>query len=323
MGVQIKSIAYHFPIKTLNNKDLSRDFPDWDEAKIFNKTGVNIRYIAENNETSLDLAYQAAIKLFQKNICQPNDIDFILFCTQTPDYFLPTSACILQEQLNIPTNAGALDFNLGCSGYVYGLAIAKGLIYTKQAKNVLLLTAETYSKFIAHDNMSVRTIFSDAAAATLITSDNSTQGLTIGESIFGTDGKGAKNLIVSGGGLRSPDVPPTLEMNGPKIFTFVSKTIPIAINQALNANKTQLHEVDLFIFHQANAYILEHLCKKIGIPQEKFVLSMSDCGNTVSSTIPIALERTYKSERIKPGMKILLVGFGVGYSWASTLLTAK
>src|SRR3974377_857998 len=165
----ISAIEYFLPEKTVSTADLSAAFPDWSVEKIDSKTGICDRHVVSAEECSSDLAFAPAQKLFQSGACRPDQIDFAMLCTQSPDYFLPTTACLLQDRLGLPTSAGALDFNLGCSGYIYGLGLAEGLISSGQASNVLLVTAETYSKFMHPRDKSVRTIFGDAAAATLIT----------------------------------------------------------------------------------------------------------------------------------------------------------
>jgi 3-oxoacyl-[acyl-carrier-protein] synthase-3 len=272
----------------------------------------------------------AAHKLFSSGVCRPESIDFLLLCTQSPDYFLPTTACILQDRLGLPTSAGALDFNLGCSGFVYGLSLAKGLIETGQAANVLLLTAETYSKFLHPEDRGVRALFGDAAAATLLQArhDAPAGGLPwIGPFVFGTDGKGMNNLIVAKGGMRreSADVTTNgsvahLHMNGPEIFTFTLNAVPQAVKNLLKRAGKGIDDIDLFVFHQANRFMLDHLRDRLEIPKEKFVVSMSHCGNTVSSTIPIALRDAVNQQVLHPGQLVMLVGFGVGYSWGATLI---
>jgi 3-oxoacyl-[acyl-carrier-protein] synthase-3 len=232
--------------------------------------------------------------------------------------------------LGIPTTSGALDFNLGCSGYVYGLGLAKGLIESEQAKRILLITADTYSKFMHAKDKSVRTLFGDGAAATLISVGE--EG--IGDLIYGTNGAGAANLIVEGGGARKP-VPSSevswdengnpksegfLFMNGPEIFAFTQDMVPRAIDSLLTKTGGRLDEVDLFVFHQANSYMLEFLRRKIGIPKEKFIVSMKNKGNTVSATIPIALRMAHQAGSLRPGMDVMLVGFGVGYSWSAAMV---
>ncbi|MEK4629451.1 MAG: ketoacyl-ACP synthase III [Solibacillus sp.] len=316
----IMAIEYHFPTNQIFNDP---------NNKLTKKVGISSKYIAEKNETASDLALQAAEKLFAKGVCKKSEIDFLLFCTQAPDYILPTTACIIQEKLKLPTSCGALDFNLGCSGFVYGLSLAKGLIESGQAKNVLLLTADTYSKFIHENDFSTSLLFGDAAAATLIT--ESTDRNNLGPFIFGTDGSGAKELIIFAGGSREPvDSEALLEfedekgnirtrsslyMNGSEVFNFAMREVPKAINDLLTKENTTLNDYDYFIFHQANKYMLDALRRRMDIDKEKFSIQLHDCGNTVSSTIPIALKREIELGHIKNGDKVLLVGFGVGLSW--------
>jgi 3-oxoacyl-[acyl-carrier-protein] synthase-3 len=321
MGTKIKQIEYYLPEGILTNEELEKAYPEWSANKLEKKVGIKQRHITGPNETSLDLATKAAQKLLEKE--NKDLIDFVLFCTQSPDYLLPTSACILQKRLGLDTSIGALDFNLGCSGYVYGLALAKGLINAKLCKNVLLVTGETYSKFIAEDDISNRSIFGDAGTATIVAHSEEDM---LGEFIFGTDGNGAENLIVNGISARNfytlKDVDrPTLYMNGPEIFNFTIETIPPLIHQVINKNKLQLSEIDYFILHQANKYILEFLISEIGLDKSKCHIDMLDYGNTVSNTIPIALKDAFDRRIIQKGDKVLLAGFGVGYSWASTIIT--
>lgn len=329
MNSEINKIYYYLPEKIITNKDLEADFPEWDSEKIENKIGIKERHIADETETALDLGYKAALGLI--NEIDKSKIDFLLFCTQSPDYFLPTSACILQEKLGLNKDIGALDYNLGCSGFVYGLALAKGLIHAEIVSNVLLVTSETYNKHIHKKDKSNRTIFGDGAAATLITKSDK-------EKIFkfdlGTDGNGKNNLIVQNGGIRNRKLITTekmdnagniysddnLFMNGPEIFNFTIEMIPKTINNCLIKNKITLEEIDFVIFHQANKYMLEHLRRKLRIPSEKFYINLEKTGNTVSATIPIALKDCLDKGLIKKGNKVLLSGFGVGYSWASTII---
>ena len=321
MGAKIKQVEYYLPERILTNEELEKAYPEWSATKLEKKVGIKQRHIAGPNETSLDLATKAAIKVLEKE--DKDLIDFVLFCTQSPDYLLPTSACLLQSRLGLKTNIGALDFNLGCSGYVYGLALAKGLINSGICKNILLVTGETYSKFIAEDDISNRSIFGDAGTATIVTYSDEDQ---LGEFIFGTDGIGAENLIVNGLSARNSyilkDVDrPTLYMNGPEIFNFTIETIPPLIQQVISKNKLQLSGIEYFILHQANKYILEFLISEIGLDISKCHIDMVNYGNTVSNTIPIALKDAYEQRKIQEGDKVLIAGFGVGYSWCSTIIT--
>jgi len=331
MDAKIKAISYYLPERILTNAKLVEAFPGWTVEKVANKTGISERHISAENELSSDMAIKAAEKLFSEYQIDRSIIDFIMLCTQSPDYYLPTSACIIQDKLGLSTNIGAIDFNLGCSGFVYGLAMSKGLIKAGIAKNLLLLTSETYTKFIHEGDKSNRTIFGDAAAATLISTDGYA---AIEEFDLGTDGKGSENLIVKNGGLRNqktgnPGEPDEfgniissdhLFMNGGEIFNFTLDAVPKLVCNVLSKNNLAKNDVDLFVFHQANKYMLNHLRKKLGIEEGKFYYFLEKVGNTVSSTIPIALYEAIKENKIKEGSTILLAGFGVGYSWGGTIL---
>jgi 3-oxoacyl-[acyl-carrier-protein] synthase-3 len=330
MKSYIKAIDYYLPQQIVTNKELVQDFPEWSVEKIIAKVGVNKRHIAAENETATDMAITAAQKLFEQGV-DKKTIDYILFCTQSPDYYLPTSACIVQDRLGLYKNVGALDFNQGCSGFIYGLSLAKGLISANIAKNVLLLTSETYSKRLHPKDKGNRSIFGDAASATVISIDGFAE---IGEFSLGTDGAGAENLIMKTGGSRNPEKTGVVEfdennnpvssdyiyMDGSEIFAFTLTAVPSLVKQTLEKNKIIKEEIDLFIFHQANKYMLDFLRKKLKIEEKKFYLDLSETGNTVSSTIPIAICESLKKGTLKEGMKSLLTGFGVGYSWGGTII---
>ena len=314
----INAISYITPKNQLSNLDLAKEFPEWSAEKVADKVGIEKRFIASNIESTSYLAIKASEKLFKNNDIDRSIIDFVILCTQSPDYALPTTACIIQDKLNLKKSCGAFDFNLGCSGYIYGLAIAKGFIETNIAKNILFITSETYSKFLSKDDKSNRTIFGDAASATLI-SDN---GIAkIKDFVLGSDGSGAENLIVrNSGSLYNESYNNCLFMNGPEIFTFTLKSVPNLIESVLLKHNLEKENIDLFIFHQANKFMLNHLRKKIKIDQDKFYVFMSQVGNTVSSTIPIAIYHAINDNKIKKGDKVVLAGFGVGYSWGSTII---
>ena len=331
----IQAIKSFLPEGKLTNEQLAAEFGDWHAGQILSKTGVAVRGVAGANETASDLGVAAGRRLFASGACAPEEIDFLLFCTQSPDYFTPTSACVMQDRLGLRTSCGAIDFNQGCSGYVYGLALAKSLIEAGTAAKVLLITADTYTKFINRRDRSIRTLFGDGAAATLVTSIEADTEM-IGPLVLGTDGRGANEIIVPAGGLRCRPTAETaiekeddagnwrsaqnLYMNGADVFSFALRTVPPAIDQLLQKSGLTLDQVDFFVLHQANKFILERLRGKMKIPPEKFWIDMENCGNTVSSTIPIALEGALEQQRIKPGDRVALVGFGVGYSWGATMI---
>ena len=317
---RISEIETYFPEKKVTNEDLQKEFPEWSPEKIFNKVGVKQRYTASAEETVLELAVKASEKLLKK--IDKNEIDFILFFTQSPDYHLPTTACILQDRLGLRKNIGALDFNLGCSGFVYGLSIAKGLIATGAAQNILLVTAETYTKYLRKSDKSNRTIFGDGVAATFIQKDEAKENFQF---ILGTDGSGYDNLIVRNGGGRNrinkeDEAGNCLYMNGQNIFIFTIEKIPVLVTEILEKNNLTKNDVDYYIFHQANAHILRRQREILDIPEEKFYINLEKYGNTVSSTIPIALKDALETGKVKRGQKIMLIGFGVGLSWGATII---
>ena len=330
----LKAVEYHLPERTLDNEALAAEFPDWNVEKIYSKTGIAVRHIAGENETALDLAERAALKLFASGAAGPGDIDALIMCTQSPDYALPPDSPRLQHRLGLPRSVPAFDIAHGCSGYVYLLALAKALVESGQARSVLALTGETYSKYISPADRSVRTIFGDGASATLIRAEESDRPL-LGPFFFDTDGGGADNLIVpksgaaaasvspekfaaaAGGGARSLD---HLYMNGPEIFNFSMTVVPALVKKTLAAAGRSLDDLDAVIFHQANRMMLDSLRRRCGLPTEKFVTHFEFCGNTVSATIPIALKTALDLGQIKAGNQLLLAGFGVGYSSAAGLV---
>lgn len=332
ISAAITAIEYALPERVLTNAELAATHPDWQLDKIAAKTGIRQRHIAAPSECASDLAVAAGNELFRSGAISPAGIDTLVVCTQSPDYVLPTTACIVQDRLGIPTSAAAFDVNLGCSGYVYGLGIAKGLVESGQSATVLLITVDTYSKYLADDDRSVRPLFGDGAAATLVRAcPRKAAGPFLARPVWGTDGSGAKNLFLKAGAAKSAAAAvsgcaasaveaPRLYMNGPEIFNFTLRVVPGMVERLLQEDGTGIEGIDLFVFHQANEYLLRHLRDKIGIPEERFYMSLADVGNTVSSTIPIALKRAACEGVLQPGHKVLLAGFGVGYSWGGLIV---
>ena len=330
MGMIIKAIEYVYPKNKVSNADLGKEFPDYDFSKFEEKVGIKNRYWVQD-ETAYDLAIKACEQLFKTY--DKSDIDYILYCTQSPEYFLPTTACMLQNKLGLRKDIGALDFNLGCSGFTYGVSLAKGLISSGQVKNVMLVTAETYSKYLHPKDRSNRAIFGDAATATLISYDEFDG---IGEFLFGTDGAGYDKLIVKNGCSRFPfdqNAPEIiygtdntytdnhLYMNGPEVFNFTNEVIPDFTKEILEKNKVTSEGINQFVFHQANAFMLNFMRKRLKISSDNFFIDIEDGGNTVSCTIPIALKKY--SETINKETTIAIVGFGVGLSWSGGIIKIK
>lgn len=335
---RISDIAEYIPEGRLSNAVLEALYPAWPAEKIFEKTGIRTRGLAKPGETASDLAYCAAQKLFGKGLVNPSDIDFVILCTQASDHILPTTACILQHRLGIPTSSGALDVNLGCSGYVYCLSLAKGLIETGTAKCVLLLTADTYSKYIHPLDKSVRTLFGDGATATAVVADETQQG-SIGPFVFGTDGSGANHLIVPAGAFRRPadeesaqEVKDSsdnvrtanhLYMNGAEVMAFTLREVPRSVDALLSKAKLSMDDIDYFVLHQANRFMLESLRKKLKISADRMPVHLEEVGNTVSSTIPLTLHSMFQQGQLTSTKRLMLIGFGVGLSWSACILNIQ
>lgn len=335
MNAYIKAISYYLPEKTFSNEDFFEEFPDT-LSGIDNllKIGVNKRHIIPSNQTASDIGVICATDFFTEHNVSPSKIDFLLFCSLELDYYTPATACTIHQKLNLSKNCGVLDFNHGCSGYVYGLSIAKGFIESAGMKNVLLITSSSLTKKIHRKDKSSRFVFGDGAAATLISARES-KG--IGDFIFGTDGTGADKIIVKDGGGKYPISETSFTdfsdeygnitnnasfyMNGTGVFLFGIKMVPKVVQELLEKENKTIRDIDLFIFHQANLFLINTICAKLNIPEQKVFNFMESLGNTVSSTIPIALYEAMKCGKAKKGDLILLVGFGVGLSWAATTIT--
>jgi len=333
MKVGIEAIEYYLPEKCLSNEAFSH--LGVDQSFMKEKVGIEKRFISGENEGVSDMAVKAAEKLFGSHNIDPARTRALVLCTQNPDYVLPTTACIVQDRLKIPKSSMCFDVNLGCSGFVYSLGIAAGLINTFGFENVLVITSEAYSKVISYQDKTTATIFSDGAAATFVVHDaHSSHFVSFN---FGTDGGGYKNLIVPVSGSKrqrtaetsalkeySPGVKRSEEnlfMDGHEITKFVFKEIPNSIKEILQKSNIELHSIDRFFFHQASKYMLESLVKRMNLPAEKVYIDLSR-GNTVSSTIPIAL-RDHYNNGTNLNETVLISGFGVGYSWACSILNIQ
>lgn len=318
----------------MTNEELCKENPDWNIQALKERIGVTQRHIARDDETALDLAFLACKEIFSKNPELPNLIEGIIFCTQSGDYIMPPNACILHKMLNLPEEVFAFDFNLACSGYIYGLAIAQGLITIGMVKNILLVNADTYSKYIAKNDRSVRMLFGDGAAVSWIGPSDSNSGIV--DVVCSTAGKYFDKFIIPAGGLRMPksektNVPAadkssntrTLEnihMDGMGILSFVNSRVPQQVKKILARNKLNIEDIDLFIFHQASKMALDSLTRLLGINPEKVFKNIAEVGNTVSASIPIALKDALGSGKLLPGHRVLLSGFGVGLSWATVII---
>lgn len=328
---EILGIAGYLPEKIVTNDDLASLHPDWDMPRIAAKTGIVARHIAAETETAADLAFGAASKLLEQRLVPKEEIDYLIVVTQTPDYLLPSNACQLQSRLKLGSQVAALDLNIGCSGFVGGLHLCTSLIQSGQARNVLLITTDTYSKLLHPLDRTVQALFGDGAAATLVSRSRS--GGHIGQFVLGTNGSRAGDLIVPAGGFRQPRSVQTaaqtvdaqgcvrnaesLFMDGQAIFTFALTEIPRSITQLLKKSDLSVQQIDWYVFHQANRFMLENLAAIARIAPDKMVYHLESIGNTVAASIPLALERYLIDQRIQPGQNLILAGFGVGLSWAA------
>ncbi len=323
---ELGPIAVHLPEFVETNEMLAEQYPRWDLDLIAEKTGIQQRHIAAPEQTASDLAVLAAEKLISEQKIDRNEIDFVLLCTQTPDYPLPTTSCLIQDRLQLATRCGALDFNLGCSGYVYGLALADGLIQSGAAKKILLLTAETYSKYIDPEDRSLRTIFGDGATATLLTS---AQERSLWGFQFGSDGSGGDMLLVADGGGRPEEdaIKPRhrkrwksrLYMDGPSLINFTVEAIPHLVQEILDKNNLEDQDISHYLFHQATWKMLDQLRHRMNVDEQRLPIELADIGNTVSCTIPILIDRMRSRGSWRAESTNMLVGFGVGLSWAGCL----
>jgi 3-oxoacyl-[acyl-carrier-protein] synthase-3 len=335
----IRGVSTYVPETVVTNEQIARREIGWTAEEIFAKTGIRERRVAAVNECASDLAAKAAERLIAAGAVRRSEVDYVLFCTQSPDHFLPATACLLQDRLGLPTACGALDFNHGCTGYVAGLSLAKGLVASGQALCVLLLTGETYSKFVHPRDRSVCTLFGDGASATVIRASEDTvpHAAGIGEFVFGTDGSGGKQLIVKAGAARLPRSTETareltdadgnvrtddhLYMNGRDLFRFAIQTVPRAVAALQAKSGLRDGDIDFVILHQANRLMLDELVKRIPFGRDRVPYEFADVGNTVSATIPLVLERLVARGALRGGHRLLLIGFGVGYSWAGVDVT--
>jgi len=306
-----------------------------DQQMMENKLGIRSLHVAAPDQAVSDLAVLASERLFALSAFPRENINGIVICTQNPDYKLPATACIVQNRLGLRRDCLAFDINQGCSGYPYGLAVGASLIDSGICQNLLLVMSETYSKVVSYKDKTVCGLFGDGAAATLLRKTPK-QGGGILAFHFGTDGSGYDRLIVPAGGSRLPSGEQThqmvkdengderslehLRMHGRDIFEFMDREVPNSVKTALATASLGLDDVKLFVFHQANKYMLEYLFRKMRLPPHKTIVCMDETGNTVSASIPIALKRAIEQGKVGSGDIVVICGFGVGLSWATTVL---
>ena len=332
--VGVKDIAYHLPERIVSNDELNQEHPEWDMQRIEARVGIRSRHIAAPEETALDLALVACLELFDRNSELKNLVDGIIFCTQSPDYLMPPNACLLHRELGLDDDVFAVDTNLACSGYIYSLAMAQGLIVAGTCSNILLVTSDTYSKYIHPADRSTRTLFGDAAAVSWVRAAENGAGMI--DVLCQTSGQGYEKFYIPAGGSRNPKTMATsvgrsdssgnirsdenIHMDGMGVMTFVGASVPAQVRRILLRNSVDIADLDLVIFHQASKLSLDALTRALALPQDRVLRNLSNIGNTVSSSIPISLAQARSAGRVPPGGLVLLSGFGVGLSWATALL---
>jgi 3-oxoacyl-[acyl-carrier-protein] synthase III len=317
MNYRIKATEYYLPEKIIDNKYL-HEMAGMDFDFLENKVGIKTRHIAAKDETTSEMATKAAIKLIEKNKIDPDTIDILIICTQNPDYKLPTTACIVQNNLKLRTSCLAFDINLGCSGFIYSLAIAGSFLKTGISSNAVIIMADQYSKIIDYQDKNTASLFGDAASATLIEPCGDSEGVI--DAVFGTDGSHADKLIVYNSGVaRNHEKNGFIYMDGRGIFKFSVQVVPKSVNEILQKNHLVISDIRFFVFHQANKYVLSEIQKRLEISDNQMIIDLEDYGNTVSSTIPIAYKNILKKGILKEDDLIIFCGFGVGLSWGTIL----
>jgi 3-oxoacyl-[acyl-carrier-protein] synthase-3 len=330
----ILATDFELGAETLTFEQLEERFGSEAMQKVLAGAGIRNRRVASPGVCGSDLGFASANRLLDAHGIDRDSIDLLLFCTQSPDYWMPTTACILHERLKLSKKCAAFDINLGCSQYVYGLSVAHSMLIAGLASRALVITGDTMSRYVNPRDRAVLPLMGDAGSATLIGEVPEGQGFLAFE--LGTDGTGHRHLMIPAGGSRLPKSADTaiekidsegnvrsqenLYMNGVGIFHFAISTVPSTIENILTKLSMSNHDIDLFLFHQANKYMLDYLAKKLKIPAGKMHFFIEDIGNTSGSTIPLVLSDAWKAGKIRPGMTILAIGFGVGLSWGATVI---
>jgi 3-oxoacyl-[acyl-carrier-protein] synthase III len=331
---KIEAIACAFPATRLTNEQLRVEYPNWDFERLEKRTGVFTRFVAGQDETALDFAQRACDELESQGRLRREEIDALIFCTQSPDYIMPPNSCVLHGKLGLRPEVFALDITLACSGYIYGLQLANSLILAGTARRVLLATADTYTRYIHPGDRATRCLFGDGGAVTILSRSEDRQGIR--DIQCGTAGKQYEKFIIAAGGMRIPRSAETsketsdtsgnirsqehIKMDGLGVLSFFNATVPCSVKEILKRNSLSIGDVDLFLFHQASQVVLDSLRTALEIPSEKMVYDLAEVGNLVSASIPVALKHALERGQAKPGQLGLLCGFGVGLSWGAALI---
>ncbi len=330
--VRIAGIASAVPKRVLTLEDDARVFGAAEIERISQNIGVRSRHVVEQSTCTSDLCYAAADRLLDELGWQRGSVDALIFVTQTPDYFMPATACVLQDRLKLPTSCASFDVNQGCAGYVYGLWIG-GQLARSGCRRLLLLVGDTTSRLVSPRDRNVTSLFGDAGTATALEYASDAARMCFE---LGADGSGYKHLTVPAGAFRQPHSPRSAErtertggnvrsdedlfMDGAEVFTFVLREVPRLVQSILTAAETTIADVDAFVFHQANRFMLGHLTKRLKLPPERVAMGLAEYGNTSSASIPLAITTEWREPLRDRQQRMLLAGFGAGFSWGAAVL---
>ena len=319
-GMRIAGVAGCVPPRKVSNLDASLGFDPGEVRKVVQMAGVRERHVVDEGVTAADLCFEAAQTLLDRLGWAPESVTGLIFVTQSPDYFLPSTACLVHEWLGLSDDCAAFDMGLGCSGYPYGLYLAATMLKGGGQQRILLLHGETPSRFVAPGDHATTLLFSDAGSATAL---EFSPGAPASHFNLHTDGSGHAGLIIRGGGFR--DRTPIdardlcLSMDGAGIFNFTIKRVPVLIRDALALSGKTVADIDSYVFHQSNQFIMKHLMKKAGLPEERVPITLADMGNCGGPSVPVTIARALPAQR-DTTKTLMLLGYGVGLSWGAAVV---
>jgi 3-oxoacyl-[acyl-carrier-protein] synthase-3 len=321
---KIRAICSSVPERSFDNMLETTAFDPKEVEKVVRMAGVRRRHLASDRICSSDLCAGAAKRLLEQLDWDPKSVDALIFVTQTQDYLLPSTACLVQHWLGLSDSCAAFDVGLGCSGYPYGMWLASMMLTTGGFRRVLMLHGETPTRFSDKSDRSVALLFGDAGSATALEASEDAPHEPWWFSLH-TDGAGWRDLMIEGGGFRNrfPDDPKKhfVSMNGAGIFNFAIRCVPTVIEETLAASATDRASIDYFILHQSNLFIMRHLTQKMKLPIDKVPLSIQEFGSAGGPSIALTLTQGKLTRPPDRALRLLLVGYGVGLSWATALIS--
>lgn len=317
-GIEIKGIVSVLPAVKVDNTSLSEQLGQQQTEKIIQSTGIQTRRVVEAGQTALDLAYTGCSEFLSASDWSPESIGLVLFVTQTPDFQLPGNAVQLQHKLGLSKSSIAFDVNLGCSGFVHGLWQAAQLLSGLSESRALLVVGDTTSNLVSDHCKAVAPLFGDAVSVVGLEKQSDADTMVFS---MGSDGAGAPYLIQPGGAARQPEDSTALTMEGMQVFVFTLREVSASVSECLSAKDWEVKDVDFAILHQANEMMLKRLGDKLGLTSQQLVVALSEVGNCSSASIPLALTMALAEQARTNRLKLLMSGFGVGWSWGSLAVT--